>query len=143
MIRRLQQILSCFLAAVILFASTGVVIASHICHESKKTDVSIFESKGCCSMRSDNCAELPPAADHFKNNCCQLTVSWHKADVTSVQPGFSKCIAQALSSIVIAEIIQYPTAFIIHSADGHDTGGTGNLLAGSDKFFHSIRLLLI
>jgi|GEM_PF-5224775 len=85
MTRLLKNILSFILVGAILFASTGVVIASHVCSETKKADVSMFERKGCCSKPMKGCSSFPSASDHLKNNCCQLSITYHKLNISSLQ----------------------------------------------------------
>ncbi|MEO8085290.1 MAG: hypothetical protein ABI763_00635 [Bacteroidota bacterium] len=75
--------LSFILAASVLFASTGVVIASHICHESKKADITLFEGHGCCTDLEGSCKSFPAPQGQLKNNCCELTISYHKLEVFS------------------------------------------------------------
>jgi len=87
--KQFKNIITLLLASAVLFASTGVVIASHICTSSKKSDVAFFENKGCCSKDSKPCTSFPTAPNSLKGNCCQLNISYHKIDVSSVQKTFS------------------------------------------------------
>lgn len=85
MSRYLTKFISVFLIAATLFASTGVVIASHICSSKKTTDVSLFQHKGCCSKKDKDCTSSTASSIGFRKNCCQLSVSYNKLNVNSVQ----------------------------------------------------------
>jgi hypothetical protein len=95
----LRTFLSVLLAASVLYASTGVVIASHICLKNKKSDISLFESKSCCKNHDKGCGPVPVN----KKNCCQLSISYHKLEVNSVTKistevsGFSFSVAYPVS----------------------------------------------
>ena len=93
--KHLPGFLSIFLAVVILCASTGAVISSHICLEGKKSTVALFENKGCCKSKINSCTD-PSEQRHLKKNCCLFSVSFHKVDVTSFQNKISLPLSVAL-----------------------------------------------
>lgn len=92
--RRLAKFISFFLIGATIFASTGVVIASHVCSTLKKSDVSLFENKGCCGKNGKHCSSIPSQQKSIKKNCCQLSISYHKLNVSStLQTGQTDVIA--------------------------------------------------
>ncbi len=81
---RFSKIVSVFLGAIILISSNGIVLASHNCFSKPGTEVSLFEHKGCCSKGKKNCHAIPVKETAFTKKCCQLTISFHQADVSSL-----------------------------------------------------------
>jgi hypothetical protein len=135
----LKNILSFFLAVLILFSSTGIVIASHICIKSKKTDVFLFKAKGCCSKMQGECSSLPASAEQFKNHCCQLSISYVKLDVTSLQKSFSAAsgIIIPVEQFTFSNLYSSPcfqSCFNIHDPD---------IASGGKNFLLDIHRLLI
>jgi hypothetical protein len=135
----LKNFLSFFLAAAIIFASTGIVIASHVCSASKKADVSLFKSNGCCSKKGKHCASFPAANTALKKNCCQLSVTFHKLDVTSLQKTFSAAHGNMVATARILFNYFPPVSApqVIFSSHGPD------LKYGGKDFLFRIHLLLI
>ena len=142
--RAFKNILAILLAANVLFASTGVVVASHICAARKKADVTLFKSHGCCSKEKKDCSSFPfSSSDHFRNNCCQLNISYYKLDVNSVQKNFSA------KPVVLYPAIQTIFYSVFSSLSSHDpvaiTHDDGNswLVPGSKDFIFSLHRLQI
>jgi hypothetical protein len=135
----LKNFLAFFLSAAILVASSGVVIASHICLSSQKSDVSLFEHHGCCSEAGSDCKPVPPASGQLKKNCCQLSISYFKIDIPSVQKTFS------LKADFIAPAEQTVfSGFSFGEWNVYQTNFTGpGLKSGGIDFLHRIHLLLI
>ena len=80
----IQKLISVFLGLIILVSSTGVVLASHSCFSKPGTDVSLFSHKGCCSKGKMNCHADPQKETSFSKKCCQLKITFHKVDVSSI-----------------------------------------------------------
>jgi len=131
--------LSIVLAASVLFASTGVVIASHICLKKNKSDISLFESKSCCKSHNKSCSPVPV----IKKKCCQLSVSYHKLEVNSVAKS-----ASALDEISIPVLVADITAPGLRSLQNtipftKVLYGNQRQIPGSKNFLYSIHLLTI
>jgi hypothetical protein len=78
----LKRSFACLLAFVVLVSSSGVVVAAHTCLSESKTDVSLFQAKGCCASHEKACTEPVRNGTHLVGKCCQLTISLHKINVT-------------------------------------------------------------
>jgi len=135
----LKIILSCLIATSVLFASTGVVIASHICFKKGKSNVSFFESKSCCSKHDNSCSSVPV----IKKNCCQFSISYHKLEVNSVSKASSD--VAGVSFTIASSIISVPDlgSFQYKVSPSEKSSANLRLLPGSKNFLHSIHLLLI
>ena len=81
---RLKKFISLLLGVIITISSGGVVVASHSCLKKPGTEVSLFQHKGCCSKGKKNCHSASSPGQAFTKKCCQLTVSFHKVDVSSL-----------------------------------------------------------
>jgi hypothetical protein len=135
----LKIILSCLIAASLLFASTGVVIASHICFKKGKSNVSFFENESCCSKHENSCSEVPVV----KKKCCQLSISYHKLEVNSLTKPSSKVTGVFFiipSSIIL---ISDSVSLLNVAPPSAKYSDPLRLLPGSKNFLYSIRLLLI
>jgi hypothetical protein len=137
--KALEIILSCLIAASVLFASTGVVIASHVCFKNGKSTVSFFESKSCCSKNDNSCSHVPAV----KRNCCQFSISYHKLEVNSASKTCSE--VGKVSFPASYSIISIPGLGTVHLKVSRSEKFSANLrlLPGSINFLHSIHLLLI
>src|SRR5690349_8314534 len=126
-------VLSCLLAASVLFASTGVVIASHVCLKKNKSDISFFESKSCCSKHDKSCSKVPV----LKSKCCQLSISYHKLEVKSAVKS-SSSLENISISVTDAEIA-YPefSSFEKPLSSSDHPPANLRLLPGSKSFLHS------
>ena len=82
--RKLNKALAIFLGVIVLISSSGVVLASHQCFSKPETDVSLFSHNGCCSKKKKKCHALPVCEKAFAKKCCQLTITFHKIDVSSI-----------------------------------------------------------
>jgi len=134
----LRNIVAFLLTASVLFASTGVVVASHICLKKKKSDVSLFESKSCCSNHDKGCGPVPV----LKKNCCQFSISYHKLEVNSITKVSSE--ASGCSFSVAYPVLIPGLSFLQEEVNGSvDPPFIRRLLPGSKNFLHSIHSLLI
>ena len=95
-----KRFLAVVLAVVVFISSGGVVLAVHICSKNSNKEVSLFSNKTCCSKVS-HCAngELP---QKIKKNCCDLKITYHKVDISSIH---SELTNFPLQSLAIAPII--------------------------------------
>ncbi|CAN5584408.1 hypothetical protein BH11BAC1_BH11BAC1_29170 [soil metagenome] len=135
--------LSFLLSASVLFASTGIVIASHVCHESQQSDVTFFERQGCCSDMLENCGAFPAPSNQIKGNCCELTITYHKLEVFS--PGKISLLPVIVSFPVGQSFLQnsYLNRAAVLVSNPEDTPGVLKLKPGTKNFLHSIHTLLI
>lgn len=135
--------LSFLLAASVLFASTGVVIASHICHESKKADITLFESHGCCSDLASKCESLPASQGQLKKNCCELNISYHKLELLTLG---KISLKQGLTYLPV-EQIQFQNTIAqsneTFSIIPENPSGVQKLKPGTKNFLYSVHTLLI
>src|SRR5437868_414661 len=100
------KLLSFFLSASILFASSGVVVASHFCSSKKKGETFLFSQKGCCEKESKSCSVPPTSQEQIKNNCCHVNISYYKIDVSSL-------VKRTITSVVNFTLCSF--GFVIHS----------------------------
>ena len=132
-------VLSCLLAASVLFASTGVVIASHVCLKKNKSDISFFESKSCCSKHDKSCR----TETVIKTKCCQFSLSYHKLEVNTAVKSASSIESISISvldaGISSAEFSSFEKSF----SHSEHPPAILRLQPGSKNFLHSIQLLLI
>jgi hypothetical protein len=80
---RSKNILSVFLSLVVLVTSNGIVVAAHNCFSQHKTEVSLF-SKKCCQKEKEQCHSKPAMENTFAKKCCELKITYHKADVKTL-----------------------------------------------------------
>src|SRR4051812_30656752 len=76
-----NKALSVFLALVILIATAGAVVTTHVCTFSKKATVSLYQHRGCCSEDGQRKSTSNDTA--IDKKCCNVTVSYYKVEVPS------------------------------------------------------------
>ncbi len=77
-----KRILAIVLATVVFVSSGGVVLAVHICSKNSSKEVSLFSNQTCCSKKAP-CSNSD-APKNFKKNCCNLKITYHKVDISSI-----------------------------------------------------------
>ena len=139
----LKRALSLLLAASVLIASTGIVIASHVCHESRKAGVTLYEQDGCCSKPGKDCQYLPVSPGQLKKSCCQISISYLKLVIASNEKAGSRIIFSPVPSI--ADLFTNCTLKFTDSSPSVpvEPVNSGKTKPGDKNFLHSIRLLLI
>jgi hypothetical protein len=137
--KEFKTFLSILLAASVLFASTGIVIASHICLKKQIADVSLFESKGCCAMHHERCSTIPVV----KKKCCQLSVSYHKLELNTETKSPTTFTKISIPGFVIDVPSPVLSSLANTFTSSDDPPVSLRLLPGSKNFLFSIRLLLI
>ncbi len=84
---RFKNTIALLLSVAILVSSNGIVLAAHTCFSKAETKVSLFKATGCCSTE-----KLNDLNEHHADGChdsigpkkcCQLSLSFHKVDVSS------------------------------------------------------------
>ena len=95
----LKRFLAVALAVVVFISSGGVVLAVHICSKNSNKEVSLFSNKTCCSKLTP-CAtgEVPKT---IKKNCCNLKITYHKVDISSIHSELSNFLVQAITIVPI------------------------------------------
>ncbi len=81
--KKAKRFLALVLSLVILISSGGIVLAVHYCSSKADASVTLFVAKSCCSQKDVPC-DGSKSQHSFKNNCCELKISYHKVDVSSV-----------------------------------------------------------
>jgi hypothetical protein len=139
MIKGLKLFLSFFLAASVLFASTGIVIASHVCLKQQKTDVSLFESKSCCKSHHKSCSKIPVVS----KRCCELSINYCKLEINSATKTITSVNSVSIPVMVALNSMTGSFSFQHIVSYSDDPPDDLRLLPGSKNFLHSIHLLLI
>ena len=124
--KSIKNSLAIFLGVVILISSNGIVLASHSCSVKPGTDVSLFEHKGCCSNGKMNCHADYPGINSLTKKCCQLTITFHKVDVSSsvIKTDFDHVIflAQDFSTHTLSFSKNYSETHFINKAPPKPAG---------------------
>jgi hypothetical protein len=139
------------MAAVILLASNGIVLAFHTCFTAKKTAVSLFHHGECDSekkqpsKRKSSCCsneKRKPTRALVNSNCCVETITYKKSELTST--------IMASSEVVVHDIfiINHFTPFAIPFINSSKTFAFLNkapppFTASHSDFLFATGLLLI
>lgn len=134
-----NRIIAFILALVVFISSGGVVLAVHYCSKKTNKEVSLYNDHSCCSQKSKSCDSKNK--DHlFKNKCCDLKVTYHKIDISSIfseiQPLILTC---NLFSDFNFQSYLFPSAFYFCQL----TNKAPPFYTGGKSFLHISQLLLI
>jgi len=78
-----KRLIAFLLAFVVFISSGGVVMAVHYCSMKSSKEISIFNQKSCCTDKAKTC-ENNRATELRNKKCCDLTVTYHKIDISTI-----------------------------------------------------------
>ncbi|REJ81381.1 MAG: hypothetical protein DWQ44_10040 [Bacteroidetes bacterium] len=81
--KKIKSILAFVLIVSIVVSTGGIAVAAHLCKNKVDTALSFFDSfENCCGDSKDSCHK--PVKELKKPRCCELKISYFKADLPSI-----------------------------------------------------------
>jgi hypothetical protein len=96
-----KRFIALCLALVVFISSGGVVMAVHYCSKQANKEVTLFKNNTCCSKNSSACESFP-ASKSLKKKCCDLKVTYHKIDISTV---FSEKVTPDVQALIVIDFL--------------------------------------